>query len=242
MSLSRRWQPAAPKPWRRRGEGGRLSLERRQVFRRQRDGAERGSLRSAAPCPVASRRGILAVKIGSAADERAQTHGEAPVGDDVLGRVIGVVDLDRIEALLDERSDQLIAPGHAGMRERRDAAGAVNRLDHVDRSRPRPRHEGGTSGRQPSIECVLHRRHVTGSHQRARDLRPAHRRSGTRGGREQHALDVDRHVERCEGGGDLAHAQHPKRALTAAAAPRAARSPDRRNSRACGRRGPDRSR
>ena len=122
------------------------------------------------------------MKIGSAADERAQAHGKAPVGDDVLGRVIGVVDLDRVEALLDERTDQLIAPGHAGMRERRDAAGAVNRLDHDCRSRPCPRHEGGTSRRQPSVECVLHRRHVTGAHQRARDLRPADRRTGTRGG------------------------------------------------------------
>ena len=61
----------------------------------------------------------VAVKIRSAGDEHAETARQALVFDNVLGPVIGVVDLERIEAVIDERANQLVAFGHRGMRERR---------------------------------------------------------------------------------------------------------------------------
>jgi hypothetical protein len=105
--------------------------------------------------------------------------------------VIGVIHLDGVEAAIDERRDQVVAPGDARMGERRHAAGRVNCLDHRRGIRSRARHECGPPGGQQLIERFLHRLHVTGAHQLARELRAAHGRTRPRGRGHHHLLDID---------------------------------------------------
>ena len=107
--------------------------------------------------------------------------------------MIGVIDLDRIEAAIDQRRDQLVALGHAGMRERRDAAGRVNRrrspsaglgpVRGTKAGRPVASHWSNASCTDATCPARTSSRASCG--------RPD-RRSRARRGREQHALDVDR--------------------------------------------------
>ena len=78
----------------------------------------------------------------------------------------------------------------------------------------RARHKGGASGRQPSIERVLHRCRVAGAHQFARDLRTADRRTGPGRRRRQHSLNVRGNVERCQPARDRPDALNTQGALS----------------------------
>ena len=159
----------------------------------------------------ASRR--VAVKIGAAADQQAQALREAAILLHVLGQVIGVIDLDGVEAVVGERPNQLVAPGHARMRKRHDAARVVHHVHDGRRARTGARHEGRQARRQPAVERFLHRADVPGADQRARNLRAADRRAGPRRGGGDQGVDIDRHAQHGEPRANLAHARHAQRAL-----------------------------
>jgi hypothetical protein len=71
------------------------------------------------------------VEIRAGGDEQAELAREGAVARLGRGVVIRVRRLDRVEAGGGERGDQMIARADAGMRERRDAAGAVDDRDDL---------------------------------------------------------------------------------------------------------------
>ena len=201
-----------------------------------RDGATRARAccRAVALAQVAC---VVAVKVRSAADEHAERRRPGPCS--------------RCTSRASDRSDRPRSRRGRARRAARSARRAWSRPGCANDATPpaawmisttsagsgRCAARSRPAGGEPPVERVLHRRHMTGPHQRARELRAADRRSRARRGREQTRLDVDRHAERRQRGADLAHALHAQRALPLEERRRAARSPDRRSSRARARRG-----
>jgi hypothetical protein len=97
----------------------------------------------------------IAVKVGSAGDQEAETGGQVQI---VSGRRLGVFRMkgfQRIKACLDEGWDPGVASEQAGMRQRRESACVVNPGKHLGGSGPLARHERRCAAPQPPRERLI---------------------------------------------------------------------------------------
>ena len=122
------------------------------------------------------------------------------------GVVVGVVDLERVEARERKRLDSRVDASAPGMRQRRDTSRAVDDADHDFGWRTGTADERWTAVFEKTVERFLRVRHMTGTLQRTRDLGPADGAPLIARGFLEQRVEVDGHAELCEPRGDRAHA------------------------------------
>jgi hypothetical protein len=155
----------------------------------------------------------LAVIVGPSRRQKREILRHEAIAFDCSDIVIRVVDLDRIEACSRERRDARVDLRAARMRERRETARPMNRVDDVLRGRARSRNERGTIASQPFIEGLLGIGDVAGVDHGSRDLRPSDRAVRAIRSRGEQQLKIRWHTERGEAFGDGEDARHPRGTL-----------------------------
>lgn len=148
----------------------------------------------------------VAVEIRSSCHEKTMSARDRSVMRLRSGIVIAVARFDRVEARVRESGDEMIAPRHAGMRERGKAARIVNDLHDVVGGRADPRHVRRTIGLEISREGLIRRTHVSRPDERLRDLRTPDAAAAPCIGK--HGLGVNSTAERGEALGHHGHTAH----------------------------------
>lgn len=129
------------------------------------------------------------------------------------GRVVGVMNLDRVKTSADELCQNQRLSRHPWVCHRSYPVCAVDPLQHIDWRRPDARNESRLSCRKVAIECLLHRRDVTGRHKRSRYHGATHGRAGAAHRRGDEGIDVDHCAELSESRANLADPFDPTRPL-----------------------------
>jgi hypothetical protein len=148
----------------------------------------------------------LGVVIRATADRQAVPVGHCEVSLRIVGSVLAVVRLERVETGLHERWNQLVASEQSGMRERRDAAGRVDSREHFRRGWTDSRHKRTLPCGKKPIERFLRVGDVSACDQGSRNPGPAGGFRRVVSARLQHGVCVQDDAERLQAIDHLANA------------------------------------
>ncbi len=117
----------------------------------------------------------LAVEVGAAGHQETVLFRDLPVPGDIGRGVLGMPDLDPVEAPAHPRGDQVIPVEGSGMRECYHAARVADDSGRFLERHRLLRNIGGSVVTQEPLEGFVERVDVTPAHERFRHVRPAER-------------------------------------------------------------------
>jgi len=155
----------------------------------------------------------VAVEIRSPGHQQIQFTCERAVSLHQGRVVIRVKHFNGVEPRVGERFQPRFEAKLARVRERSDAAGAVNDANDRLRRGALARDEPRSTVGQPSIEGILDARHIPGGHHRARDLWTPDRPAARRGRFQDEGVNGNRHAQGGEPRTDGFDTRDPGRTL-----------------------------